>query len=127
MNELSDEQIEDAFERIRAYFEAKGNETGLEILDSYEEQWAISESLSDRQIAWIEKQLSWSRRGAGPSSRSDAATAADSGPDNEAALLDAMIEQRLAAKGKRLVDDAQIARLKKAINDLDAALGGLGG
>ncbi len=52
---------------------------------------------------------------------------ANPGPDSEAALLDAMIEQRLAAKGKRLVDDAQIARLKKAINDLDAALGGLGG
>ena len=50
----------------------------------------------------------------------------DPGPDSEAALLDAMIEQRLAAKGKRLVDDTQIARLRKVINDLDAALGGLG-
>ena len=42
-------------------------------------------------------------------------------------MLDAMIEQRLAGKGKRLVDDAQIARLRKAINDLDAALWVLGG
>ena len=31
----------------------------LEFLDSYEEQWAVRESLSDRQIAWLEKQLSW--------------------------------------------------------------------
>ncbi len=52
---------------------------------------------------------------------------ADPAPTDEAALLDAMIEQRLAARGKRSVDDAQIARLRKAINDLDAALGGLGG
>ncbi len=121
MTHLSDEQIEDAFARIRAYYEGKGNQTGLDILDSYEEQWAVSESLSDRQLEWLEKQLSWSRRGAEPNSRSDAATAADPGPDSEAALLDAMIEQRLAAKGKRLVDDTQIARLRKAINDLDAA------
>ncbi len=127
MTHLSDEQIEDAFEQIRAYFEGKGNETGLDILKSYEEQWAVSESLSDRQIAWIEKQLNWSRRSAGPNSRSDAATAADPGPDDEAALLDTMIEQRLAAKGKRLVDDAQITRLRKMINDLDAALWVLGG
>jgi hypothetical protein len=45
---------------------------------------------------------------------------------SEAALLDAMIAQRLTAEGKTLVDDAQIARLRKAINDLDNALGGLG-
>jgi hypothetical protein len=37
-----------------------------------------------------------------------------------------MIAQRLTAEGKTLVDDAQIARLRKAINDLDNALGGLG-
>ena len=127
MNEITDKEIEDAFEQIRAYFEGKGNETGLEILDSYEEQWAVSESLSDREIAWVEKQLSWSRRGAGSDRRPDATAAADPGPDNEAALLDAMIEQRLAAKGKTLVDDVQIARLRKAINDLDAALLVLGG
>ena len=34
---------------------------------------------------------------------------ADQEPKDEAALLDAMIENRLAAKGKTLVDDAQIA------------------
>ncbi len=61
MSELCDNEIEDAFAEIRANFTKRGNEVGLDILDSYEEQWAVSESLSDRQIAWLEKQLSWSR------------------------------------------------------------------
>ena len=127
MNELCDNEIEDAFEKIRADFAGKGNEIGLDILDSYEEQWAVSESLSDRQIAWLEKQLSRSCRGTGSQRKLDAAMAVDASPDNEAALLDAMIEERLAAKGMRLVDDAQIVRLRKAISDLDAALWVLGG
>ncbi len=38
----------------RVDFEKRNNETGLEILDSYEERWAVSESLSERQIAWLE-------------------------------------------------------------------------
>ncbi len=29
----------------------KGNQTGLDILDSYEERWAVSESLTDEQLA----------------------------------------------------------------------------
>ncbi len=126
MTHLTDEQIEDAFARIRAEFEKRNNETGLEILDSYEERWAVSESLSDRQLEWLEKQLSWSRRGGGPSPRPDAAVAVDTGRDDEAALLDAMIAQRLTAKGKTLVDDAQIARLRQAVSDLNDALGVLG-
>ena len=40
MKHFTDEQIEDAFTRIRVKFEKRNNETGLEILDSYEEQWA---------------------------------------------------------------------------------------
>ncbi len=51
MTHLTDEQIEDAFARIRAVFEKRNNETDLEILDSYEERWAVSESLSECQIA----------------------------------------------------------------------------
>ncbi len=114
------------FARIRAYYEGKGNQTGLDILDSYEEQWAVSESLSDRQLEWLEKQLSWSRRGGGSNRGPDAAVAVDPGTVNEAALLDAMIAQRLTAKGKTLVDDAQIARLRQAVSDLNDALGVLG-
>ncbi len=52
--------------------------------------------------------------------------AVDASPDNEAALLDDMIEQRLAAKGKRLVDADQVARLKKAISDLNDVLRDVG-
>ena len=46
MTHLSDEQIEEAFARIRAEFEKRNNETGLEILDSYEEQWATTGTVS---------------------------------------------------------------------------------
>ncbi len=52
--------------------------------------------------------------------------AVDASPDNEAALLDDMIEQRLAAKGKRLVVADQVARLKKAISDLNDVLRDVG-
>ena len=47
-------------------------------------------------------------------------------PKDEAELLDAMIERRLAAQGKTLVDTGQIDRLGKAVNDLNDALGGMG-
>ena len=57
MTHLTDEQIEDAFARIWAEFGKRNNETGLEILDSFEEQWTAGEELSDRQVAWLEKQL----------------------------------------------------------------------
>ena len=50
----------------------------------------------------------------------------DPAPTDEAALLDAMIERRLAAQGKTLVDAERIARLKKAMSDLNDALRGLG-
>ncbi len=48
-------------------------------------------------------------------------------PKGEAELLDAMIERRLAAQGKTLVDAGRIDRLRKAVKDLNSALGGLGG
>ncbi len=126
MNELCDKEIEDAFARIRVESEKRNNETGLDILGSYEEQWAVSESLSDRQIAWLEKQLSWSRRGGGSNRGPDATVTADLVPKDEAELLDAMIERRLAAQGKTLIDAGQIDRLRKAVKDLNSALGGLG-
>ena len=37
-----------------------------------------------------------------------------------------MIESRLAAQGKTLIDAGQIDRLRKAVKDLNSALGGLG-
>ena len=51
---------------------------------------------------------------------------ADPVPRDEAELLDAMIERRLAAQGKRPVEAEQIDRLRKAVTDLNTALGGLG-
>ncbi len=126
MIHLSDEQVEDAFARIRAEFEKRNNETGLEILDSFEERWAESESLSDRQIAWLEKQLNGTWRAAGSKSMPDATVTADQVPKDEAELLDAMIENRLAAQGKTLIDAGQIDRLLKAVKALNSALGGLG-
>ncbi len=126
MTHLSDEQIEDAFARIRAEFEKGNDETGLEILDSYEERWAASESLSDRQIAWLEKQSDGTRRAVGSKSVPDATVTADRVPKDEAELLDAIIERRLATQGKTLVDAGQIARLRQAMSDLNEALGGLG-
>jgi hypothetical protein len=126
MIHLTDEQIEDAFARIRVEFEKRNNETGLEILDSYEEKWAVSESLSDRQIAWLEKQLDGTWRAAGSKSAPDATVTADPVPKDEAELLDVIVERRLAAQGKMLIDAGQIDRLRTAVNDLNAALGGLG-
>ncbi len=51
---------------------------------------------------------------------------ADQVPKDEAELLDAMIEIRLAAQGKTLVDANRIDRLRQAVSDLNDALGGLG-
>lgn len=64
MNELSNEYIEDAFSKVGANLEKRNNITGLEILDSYEENWTAHGSLTDRQITWLEKQLdgSWMQK-----------------------------------------------------------------
>ena len=126
MTNLTDEQIEDAFARTRAEFEKRNNETGLEILESYEERWAVGERMSDRQIAWLEKQLDGTWRAVGSKSVPDATVTADKVPKDEAELLDAMIESRLAAQGKTLVEADRIDRLKQAVSDLNDALGGLG-
>ncbi len=96
------------------------------ILDSYEERWAVSESLSDRQIAWLEKQLDGTWRAVGSKSVPDATVMADPVPKDEAELLDAIIERRLAAQGKTLIDAERIDRLRQAVSDLNDALGALG-
>ncbi len=51
---------------------------------------------------------------------------ADQVPKDESALLDAMIESRLAAQGKTLVDAERIDRLRQAVSGLNDALAGLG-
>ncbi len=63
MTHLSDDQIENAFVTIRADFEKRGNEDGLEILDKCEKRWDATGSLSDRQHAWLQCQLAgtWKR------------------------------------------------------------------
>ncbi len=83
-------------------------------------------SLSDRQQAWFDRQLDRTWRAAGSNRRPDAAVTADPAPNDEAELLDAMIERRLAAHGKTLVDADQVARLKKAISDLNDVLRDVG-
>ena len=76
------------------------------ILDSFEKQWNAGEGLSDRQIAWLEKQLDGTWRAVESNSVPDATVTADQAPRDEAELLDAIIEKRLATRGKTLVDDA---------------------
>lgn len=64
MTHMTDEQIEDAFILVREKFEARNNETGLEMLDSVEERWEAMGELSDRQLAWLDRQVneSWKRK-----------------------------------------------------------------
>ena len=126
MTHLTNEQIEDAFTQIRVEFEQRNNEYGLDILDSCEEQWAATGSLSNRQQVWLKKQLYGTWREDRSNRRPNAVVMADPAASNEAELLDAMIERRLAAQGKRLVEAEQIDRLRKTVTDLNTALGGLG-
>ncbi len=122
MTHLSDEQIQDTFARIRAEFEKRNNETGLEILDSYEEQWAVSESLSDRQIAWLENQLDGTWRAVGSKSVPDATVTVDPVPKDEVELLDAMISRKLERPGKTVVDLKRLDELEEAIDSLKQAV-----
>ncbi len=85
-----------------------------------------SEGLSDRQIAWLEKQLDGTWRAVGSKSVPGATVTADQLPKEEAKLLGAIIEKRLAAQGKTLIDAERVDRLRKAVKDLNSALGGLG-
>ncbi len=84
------------------------------------------EGLSERQIAWLEKQLDGRWRTVESKSVPDATVTADQEPKDEAELLDAMIERRLATQGKTLIDAKRIDRLRQAMSDLNDALGGLG-
>ncbi|HIE85135.1 MAG TPA: hypothetical protein EYQ00_15420, partial [Dehalococcoidia bacterium] len=126
MNNLNDKTIEDIFAEIRAKFEKRKNETGLDILDNYEAQWAESQSLSDRQIAWLESQLdgSWMQRtassndsGTTPEQESDIIQFPAMDRDMER-RIDAMISRKLTEPGKAIVDLKQLDQLEAAIDDI---------
>ncbi len=133
MTKMSDQFIEDAFLKIRSMFEKRNNNTGLEILDSYEDAWAAYGSLTDRQVAWLKKQLdgSWlstEQKSAKPIANQAGKSLADNGrakieplmndPDD---LIDAIIQQKLAAQGKVIVDRDLLHALITAIDDLRLA------
>ena len=87
MSKLTENQINDAFVTIRVLFE-KSNPKGLDMLESIEKRWDATGSLSDRQLAWLERQLdgSWKQYDAEP--------------------------------GKIVVDAERLDELEKAIDDL---------
>ena len=57
MTKFDDEFVVDALAKVRADFEKRGNETGLEILGGFEAQWDETGRLSDGQLDWLERQL----------------------------------------------------------------------
>lgn len=126
MTELSVENIEDAFSKIRAEFEKRNNQTGLEILGSYEEQWNDCGSLSERQIGWIESQLNGAWRAVRSSPKTETVRVREYDSMGDADILDAMIERRLATEGMVRIDVATLTRLKRLISDLDGELRGIG-
>lgn len=134
MSELTDEKIEDAFARTRKKFERRNNETGMEILDSYEEQWEATGSLSDRQLGWVARQLdgSW-RPSVKPGAEKDETASAtpelkpdvdeiSSTAQRPGQLLDAMIQQRLAEQGKTIVDFNLLKEFEEVIDELKRAI-----
>ena len=130
MKNYNDDFIKDAFTKIRADFEKRNNEQGLEILDSNEDQWNATGNLSDRQIAWVERQLdgSWCRteKQSTNGERSDFINGKEDDyfaqipPTARGVeqLLDAMIRERLSEQGKTLVDLARLNELEQVVEDL---------
>ena len=133
MKNLNNENIENAFRKIKTDFEKRGNEQGLEILASCEEQWNAVRSLTDRQIAWLEKQLNGSWRPSGKSSskeyeerRVDSAQKCDlvqisSMPQSTEKLLDTMIHERLMEQGKVIVDLKLLTELEELVGEIRQA------
>ena len=133
MNELSNGNIEEAFPKIRAEFEKRKNMTGLEILNSYEEQWEAYGTMSDRQKIWLQKQLDKSWLAIGKKAAIANAVNIDElrlkntnaeieVPTEDADdLLDAIIEQKLAGQGKVIIDEKQVAALLSALEELKSA------
>lgn len=134
MRKLTDELIEHAFKEIRSDFEKRANDQGLEILDSCEEQWNTVGYLTDRQTAWLEKQLngSW-RPSVKPGVEKDETASAipelrpgvdeiSSTVQGPGQLLDAIIHQRLAEEGKVIVDRNRLNKLEQVIDELNRAI-----
>ncbi len=133
MTKLTNENMEDVFAKIRADFEKRGNEQGLEILDSCEERWNAVCSLTDGQIAWLEKQLNGSWRPSGKSSGRDNEECRVISPQKRGLipisstsqsteqLLDAMIHERLLEQGKVIVDVTLLTELEELISEIKQA------
>ena len=134
MNELSNGNIEEAFPKIRAEFEKRKNMTGLEILNSYEEQWEAYGTMSDRQKIWLQKQLDKSWLAIGKKAAIANAVHIDDlrsknvplqveTPAEDADdLLQAIIEQKLAGLGKVIVDEQQVIALSAMLDDIKLIL-----
>ncbi len=133
MTKLTNENMEGVFAKIRADFEKRGNEQGLEILDSFEERWNAVCSLTDGQIAWLEKQLNGSWRPSGKAAVKDyeecrvispqkrGLVQISSTPQGTEQLLDAMIYERLMEQGKVIVDVSLLTELEELIGEIKQA------
>ena len=64
MIHMTDQEIEAAFDQVREKFEKTENKFGLEMLDNIEGRWEAIGELSDRQLAWLDRQVnqSWKRK-----------------------------------------------------------------
>lgn len=126
MKNLNDKSIETAFTEIRCRFENRNNEFGLEILDSYEDRWIATGNLSDKQIAWLEKQLDDSWREPKivvvpcPDDNQPVQQISNTLPKLEGVeeLIDAMVRDKLNGDGKVLIDLAQLNSLVRAIDNI---------
>lgn len=127
---LNNQDIENAFGKVRADFEKRKNTTGLEILDGYEAQWEETGSLSDKQLAWLSAQLDGSWNGKDkqshlvprmepeigePARQQSVPQTKQANPD---AHVDALIEQRLAEQGKVAIDAEHLDVLIDTIDEL---------
>ena len=131
MNKHSDKYIEEAFAKIRTDFEQRRNKAGLEILDGFEEGWAEYGSLTDRQRAWLEKQLdgSW-RQAAEPCAAEDRGGGEGAKPRRSMGetepgvqeVSDAAIRRRLRQQGKAAVELGRLAELEAAVDELKRAI-----
>ena len=134
MRNFTAELIEHAFKEIRVDFEKRANEQGLEILDSCEEQWNAMGSLTDRQSAWLEKQLDGSWRPSikpGVEKAEEASAIPELKPDvdeisstvqSPGQMLDAIVHQRLAEQGKVTVDFNLLNKLEEVTDELKRAI-----
>ena len=133
MTKMNNENMEDAFAKIRSNFETRGNEQGLQILDGCEEQWNAVHNLTDRQVAWLESQLNGSWRSIDKSAVKDyeecrvvspqkrGLVPISSTPQDTEKLLDAMIHERLMRQGKVIVDVTLLTELEELISEIKQA------